>query len=218
MIQRLDSQPGAGIFYQNCTEWEKLTWKLKHLSRGGVTAGRRAAAYLMCVAGKDSSWRDRKSSLCLSWCFCFSGRSAISGFSISSSSSPGREKKKKGQKVKHTRIWWGGTMASTGRTSEEEDEGGEGCIGCSQKKSQVHTTRRYKARGCTLDEPEQWSLRGGDSCVHTYSALHKISLAVSPWDRTGQRFSAFLPSYQSFTLLLVPSGFSIILMCFKCGF
>lgn len=42
----------------------------------------------MCVAGKDSSWRDRKSSRCLSWCFCFSGRFTISGFSISSSSSP----------------------------------------------------------------------------------------------------------------------------------
>lgn len=44
--------------------------------------------YLMCVAGRDSNCLDRKSSLCLSWCFCFSGRSTISGFSISSSSSP----------------------------------------------------------------------------------------------------------------------------------
>lgn len=50
--------------------------------------------YLMCVAGRDSNCLERKSSLCLSWCFCFSGRSTISGFSISSSISP------IGQKVK----------------------------------------------------------------------------------------------------------------------
>lgn len=50
------------------------------------------AGYLMCVAGRDSSCLERKSSLCLSWCFCFSGRSTISGFSISSSISPTSEK------------------------------------------------------------------------------------------------------------------------------
>lgn len=44
--------------------------------------------HLMCVAGRDSNCLERKSSLCLSWCFCFSGKSTISGFSISSSSSP----------------------------------------------------------------------------------------------------------------------------------
>lgn len=42
----------------------------------------------MWVAGSDSSCRDRKSSRCRSWCFSFSGRSTISGFSTSSSTSP----------------------------------------------------------------------------------------------------------------------------------
>lgn len=42
----------------------------------------------MCVAGRDSSCRERNNSRCRSWCFCFSGKSTISGFSISSSISP----------------------------------------------------------------------------------------------------------------------------------
>lgn len=73
----------------------------------------------MCVAGKDSSWRDRKSSLCRSWCFCFSGRSAISGFSISSSSSPGwQEKGAKGQTYTHLMRW--------NNDVRRENEGGGG--------------------------------------------------------------------------------------------
>ena len=44
--------------------------------------------YLMCVAGRDSSCLDRNNSRCRSWCLSFSGRSTISGFSISSSISP----------------------------------------------------------------------------------------------------------------------------------
>lgn len=43
--------------------------------------------YLMCVAGRDSYWRDRKSSLCRSWCFCFSLSSGSVGVSFSSSKS-----------------------------------------------------------------------------------------------------------------------------------
>lgn len=50
--------------------------------------------HLMCVAGRDSNCLERKSSRCLSWCFCFSGRSIISEFSISSSSSPVVQKSK----------------------------------------------------------------------------------------------------------------------------
>lgn len=50
--------------------------------------------YLMCVAGRDSSCRERNNSRCRSWCFCFSGKSTISGFSISSSISPSHEETK----------------------------------------------------------------------------------------------------------------------------
>lgn len=45
-------------------------------------------AYLIWVAGSDSSCRERNSSRCRNWCLSFSGRSTISGFSISSSISP----------------------------------------------------------------------------------------------------------------------------------
>ncbi len=43
--------------------------------------------YLMCVAGRDSYWRERKSSLWRSWCFCFSLKSGSEGISFSSSRS-----------------------------------------------------------------------------------------------------------------------------------
>ncbi len=43
--------------------------------------------YLMCVAGRDSYWRERKSSLWRSWCFCFSPSSGSEGLSFSSSRS-----------------------------------------------------------------------------------------------------------------------------------
>lgn len=43
--------------------------------------------YLMCVAGRLSYCRDRKSSLWRSWCFCFSVSSVSVGLSFSSSSS-----------------------------------------------------------------------------------------------------------------------------------
>lgn len=113
--------------------------------------------YLMCVAGKDSSWRDRKSSLCLSWCFCFSGRSAISGFSISSSISP-RQARVKGQTY------------TDQMGAEQWSPRGKG--GCQMRWLRINAawckTSRYKARGCTLDEPKQWSPRGeADLCMHT---------------------------------------------------
>lgn len=43
--------------------------------------------YLMCVAGRLSYCRERKSSLWRSWCFCFSVSSVSVGFSFSSSNS-----------------------------------------------------------------------------------------------------------------------------------
>lgn len=46
--------------------------------------------YRMWVAGKDSNCRDRKSSLCLSWCFC---SSESVGCLDSSSNSPGTQTK-----------------------------------------------------------------------------------------------------------------------------
>ena len=49
--------------------------------------GRAQVRYLMCVAGRLSYCRDRKSSLWRSWCFCFSVSSISVGFSFSSSSS-----------------------------------------------------------------------------------------------------------------------------------
>lgn len=72
--------------------------------------------YLMCVAGRDSNCLERKSSLCLSWCFCFSGRSTISGFSISSSSSPGEggSKVKSASLFSHQQMWNNGWIVTTG--------------------------------------------------------------------------------------------------------
>lgn len=49
--------------------------------------GGRPRPYLMCVAGRLSYCRDRKSSLWRSWCFCLSVSSASAGLSFSSSSS-----------------------------------------------------------------------------------------------------------------------------------
>lgn len=69
------------IFMENVQDMHAHTHKYTDMHR-------QRCFYLMCVAGRDSNCLERKSSLCLSWCFCFSGRSSISGFSISSSSSP----------------------------------------------------------------------------------------------------------------------------------
>lgn len=55
--------------------------------RWNVGSSVRACQYLMCVAGKLSYCRERKSSLWRSWCFCFSVRSVSVGLSFSSSNS-----------------------------------------------------------------------------------------------------------------------------------
>ena len=61
---------------------------------GGVTSHVHClpglCVYLMCVAGRLSYCRERKSSLCRSWCFCFSDRSVSMGVSFSSSRSSAR--------------------------------------------------------------------------------------------------------------------------------
>lgn len=117
----------------------------------------------MCVAGKDSSWRERKSSLCLSWCFCFSGRSRISGFSISSSSSPRwRKRKEKRRSVKHKYFRWGRTMKSI--------SGGKKKWEWQVNRLKPHTPHR----GCTFEELQRWSPQGeGELCIYT-DILHKV--------------------------------------------
>lgn len=55
-----------------------------------VSGSKSVWVYLMCVAGSDSYWRERKSSLCRSWCFCFSLSSGSVGVSFSSSKSSAR--------------------------------------------------------------------------------------------------------------------------------
>lgn len=62
-------------------------------------------SHLICVAGRDSYWRDRKSSLCFSWCFCFSVKSASTGVSDSSSVSSTQTKFKESAVTTHAAFW-----------------------------------------------------------------------------------------------------------------
>lgn len=107
----------------------------------------------MCVAGRDSSWRDRNSSLCLSWCFCFSGRSAISEFSISSSSSPGWWRGHKGQIHAHQMRRNNGALGENGGNVNLFATVDRHRLRCTESGSRTW--------GWTLDEPEQWSPQGG---------------------------------------------------------
>lgn len=77
--------------YYSCTQFNltfKNTWIIIMSFVFLLKALGENSHYLMCVAGRDSSCRERNNSRCRSWCFCFSGKSTISGFSISSSISP----------------------------------------------------------------------------------------------------------------------------------
>lgn len=144
-----------------------------------IKKDRPTTIYLMCVAGKDSSWRDRKSSLCRSWCFCFSGRSAISGFSISSSSSPGwQEKGAKGQTYTHL-------MSRNNDVRRENERGG----GMQMYRLQPQTVsgalqadiKHMDAHLMSWNNEVPGELETPVSILSHFLFLHKI-LIMSRWD------------------------------------
>lgn len=105
-MQNCDSHPSVG-----CATWGLLSYLLENLNWGlngmfwsiiYLEAFEHVfnLVYLMCVAGRDSYCRERKSSLWRSWCFCFSERSGSDGLSFSSSRSSVRRELEMGQKAR----------------------------------------------------------------------------------------------------------------------
>lgn len=79
---------GLGLVEQSDAALPSVREARASAAAGGASRPPGASGYLMWVAGRDSSCLERNSSRCLSWCLSFSGRSTISGFSTSSSTSP----------------------------------------------------------------------------------------------------------------------------------
>lgn len=108
-MQNCDSHTGVGwgcaVQHGGCYLTSTAPWKFElrikwhvlfyHTFRSIWTCG----VYLMCVAGRDSYCRERKSSLWRSWCFCFSERSSSEGLSFSSSRSSVWRELEMGQKA-----------------------------------------------------------------------------------------------------------------------
>lgn len=94
-IQDFDSQAGVGwgcaMLHGGCYLTSTAPWKCELKIKRHILVDQiecvRVWVYLMCVAGRDSYWRERKSSLWRSWCFCFSLSSGSEGLSFSSSRS-----------------------------------------------------------------------------------------------------------------------------------
>lgn len=81
---------------------KKVAWGFFKLSRYyWILTTSLKSSYLICVAGRDSYWRDKKSSLCFNWCFCLSVKSASMVVSDSSSISSTQMKFKEFIITKH---------------------------------------------------------------------------------------------------------------------